>query len=203
MRVLVTGTEGYIGARLAPHWRNRRTRCTGLDTGLYRDGCLYIDSAGAAHRSENGLQGPAQGHRRRFRGLRRRRAPGRAVERPARPESPRDHVQDQPSRARCGSPRRRKRGRRSPLRLRLVVQRLRRRATASSSTRPRRRNPQTAYARVQGAGRARRAARWPTRTFCVVFLRNATAYGASPRMRFDIVLNDLCALAWTHRARSR
>jgi nucleoside-diphosphate-sugar epimerase len=29
------------------------------------------------------------------------------------------------------------------------------------------------------------------------FLRNATAYGASPRQRFDIVLNDLCGLAWT------
>lgn len=28
-------------------------------------------------------------------------------------------------------------------------------------------------------------------------LRNATAYGASPRQRFDIVLNDLCGLAWT------
>ena len=33
--------------------------------------------------------------------------------------------------------------------------------------------------------------------FCPVFLRNATAYGPSPRMRFDIVLNDLSALAWT------
>jgi len=35
--------------------------------------------------------------------------------------------------------------------------------------------------------------------FCPVFLRNATAYGPSPRMRFDIVLNDLSALAWTKR----
>jgi nucleoside-diphosphate-sugar epimerase len=33
--------------------------------------------------------------------------------------------------------------------------------------------------------------------FCPVFLRNATAYGASPRMRFDIVLNNLAGLAWT------
>jgi nucleoside-diphosphate-sugar epimerase len=35
--------------------------------------------------------------------------------------------------------------------------------------------------------------------FSPVFLRNATAYGASPRMRFDIVLNNLAGLAWTSR----
>lgn len=33
--------------------------------------------------------------------------------------------------------------------------------------------------------------------FTPVFLRNATAYGPSPRMRFDIVLNNLSGLAWT------
>jgi len=36
-------------------------------------------------------------------------------------------------------------------------------------------------------------------SFSPTFLRNATAYGASPRMRFDLVVNNLSALAWTTR----
>jgi nucleoside-diphosphate-sugar epimerase len=35
--------------------------------------------------------------------------------------------------------------------------------------------------------------------FVPIFMRNATAYGASPRMRFDIVLNNLAGLAWTKK----
>lgn len=34
-------------------------------------------------------------------------------------------------------------------------------------------------------------------TFSPTFMRNATAYGASPRLRLDIVLNDLVASAYT------
>jgi len=59
-------------------------------------------------------------------------------------------------------------------------------------------NPQTAYAdckvRVE-----RDVSLLASDRFSVVFLRNATAYGPSPRMRFDIVLNDLCALARTRK----
>jgi nucleoside-diphosphate-sugar epimerase len=59
-------------------------------------------------------------------------------------------------------------------------------------------NPQTAYARCkvlveQDVGRMAAGGFSPT------FLRNATAFGASPRMRFDIVLNNLAGLAWTTR----
>ena len=46
MKVLVTGTEGYIGARLAPWLINRGHEVAGLDSGFYREGTLYTDPIG-------------------------------------------------------------------------------------------------------------------------------------------------------------
>src|SRR5262249_59388445 len=57
-------------------------------------------------------------------------------------------------------------------------------------------NPQTTYAECKVLVE-RDVGQMAGPDFCPVFLRNATAYGPSPRMRFDIVLNDLSALAWT------
>jgi nucleoside-diphosphate-sugar epimerase len=56
-------------------------------------------------------------------------------------------------------------------------------------------NPQTAYAECKVKVETDVGA-MADETFSPVFLRNATAYGASPRMRFDIVLNNLSGLAW-------
>src|ERR1700761_7263840 len=44
MKVLVTGNEGYIGARLVPFLHGRGIEVVGLDTGYYRDGWLYSDN---------------------------------------------------------------------------------------------------------------------------------------------------------------
>ena len=57
-------------------------------------------------------------------------------------------------------------------------------------------NPQTAYAICKTLVE-RDVRKLASDHFSPTFLRNATAYGASPRMRFDIVLNNLCGSAWT------
>ena len=57
-------------------------------------------------------------------------------------------------------------------------------------------NPQTAYAECKTLVE-RDLRPLASNDFSPTFMRNATAYGASPRMRFDIVLNNLAGLAWT------
>ena len=57
-------------------------------------------------------------------------------------------------------------------------------------------NPQTAYAKCKVLVE-RDVGALADAHFSPVFLRNATAFGASPRMRFDIVLNNLAGFAWT------
>jgi nucleoside-diphosphate-sugar epimerase len=59
-------------------------------------------------------------------------------------------------------------------------------------------DPQTAYAECK-AFVERDVSALADDSFSPTFLRNATAFGASPRMRFDIVLNNLAGLAWTTR----
>ncbi len=45
MKLLVTGSEGYIGCLLTAYLRARGHEVTGLDTGFYRDGWLFNDTA--------------------------------------------------------------------------------------------------------------------------------------------------------------
>jgi len=57
-------------------------------------------------------------------------------------------------------------------------------------------NPQTAYAECKTLVE-RDLRPLADDDFSPTVLRNATAFGASPRMRFDLVLNNLSGLAWT------
>ena len=57
-------------------------------------------------------------------------------------------------------------------------------------------NPQTAYAECKVLVE-RDVRPMADDRFSPTFMRNATAFGASPRMRFDLVLNNLAGLAWT------
>jgi nucleoside-diphosphate-sugar epimerase len=57
-------------------------------------------------------------------------------------------------------------------------------------------NPLTAYARCKVLMEAE-LADLADDDFSPTCMRNATAFGASPRMRFDLVLNNLAGVAWT------
>jgi nucleoside-diphosphate-sugar epimerase len=57
-------------------------------------------------------------------------------------------------------------------------------------------NPQTAYAHCKVLVE-RDLTAMADENFSPTFMRNATAYGPSPRMRFDLVVNSLAGFAWT------
>ncbi len=190
MRVLVTGTDGYIGALLAPLLRARGHEVVGLDTGFYRDGWLY------------GVRVPQTQIRKDVRAI---------TEEELRGFDGIVHLAELSNDAI---------GQHDPDLTRQINHRgsvaLARKAKAagvsrfiySSScsvygtgsddfkTEESALNPQTTYAECKVLAE-RDIAPLADETFAPTFLRNATAFGASPRMRFDIVLNNLAGLAWT------
>lgn len=60
-------------------------------------------------------------------------------------------------------------------------------------------NPQTAYGKSKVMAEAAISS-LATPTFSPTFMRNATAFGVSPRMRFDLVVNSLAGYAQTEGA---
>jgi nucleoside-diphosphate-sugar epimerase len=196
MKILVTGTEGYIGARLAPWLVAAGHDVTGLDTGFYRDGCLYLDPTAVPYAPATYFKDLRTVEPGDFEGF-------DAVIHLA--ELSNDPLgQNRPEITF-------KINHEGSVRIAKAAQTagVRRFVYASScsvygvgtgdflhESSPI--NPQTAYAQCKSLVE-RDLKPMASDRFSVVFLRNATAYGPSPRMRFDIVLNDLCALAWTNK----
>lgn len=196
MKILITGTEGYIGARLAPWLRAAGHQVSGLDCGFYRDGCLYLDPLGLPTGPSTSYKDLRSVTPADFEGF-------DAVIHLA--ELSNDPLgQNRPEITfkinHEGSVRVAKAAREAGVRRFVYASSCSVFGVGSGEVLDERSpvNPQTAYAQCK-VNVERDLGMMADDRFAVVFLRNATAYGPSPRMRFDIVLNDLCALAWTKK----
>ncbi len=194
MKILVTGTEGYLGSLLAPLLLEAGHEVLAVDTGFYKAGWLYNGAARSAETLNKDLRALTQED---FTGV-------EAVVHMA--ELSNDPI-----------------GALSPTitydinhQGSLHIARLAKRAGVSRFVymsscsvygvatgqdyvdEEGALNPQTAYAICKTLVE-RDLKPMADEHFSPTFLRNATAYGASPRMRFDIVLNNLSGLAWTTR----
>ncbi len=193
MKVLVTGTDGYIGVMLGPTLLERGHEVAGLDTGFYRDSWLYNNgltrfpttiNKDLRHITTEDLQGfDAVVHL------------AELSNDPLGQLNPDitykiNHQGSVELAKKCKE---------------VGVTRF---VYASScsvygvggsdgfKTEESEPNPQTAYAKCKVLVE-RDVSVLADDNFSPTFLRNATAYGPSPRMRFDIVLNNLAGLAWT------
>ena len=191
MKVLVTGTEGYLGSLLPPLLMQRGHEVIGVDTGYYKVGWLY-----------NGTEVTAKTLNKDIRHITTEDLAGvEAIVHMA-------ELSNDPT------------GQLSPnitydinhkgsVRLATLAKAAGIRrfvytsscsvygiATEGDVTEETPVNPQTAYADCKRLVE-RDVMAIASDSFSPTFLRNATAFGASPRMRFDIVLNNLAGLAWT------
>lgn len=196
MKVLVTGTEGYIGSRLAPWLIAHGHEVTGLDAGFYRDGTLYLDPLGLPQLPHTIIKDLRTLTRADFEGF-------DAVVHLA--ELSNDPLgQNNPEITfeinHKGSVQIAEAARAAGVKRFVYASSCSVYGVGASDYVDEESpvNPQTAYAKCKTLVE-RDVKPMAGSGFSAVFLRNATAYGASPRMRFDIVLNDLCALAWTKK----
>ncbi len=192
MRVLFTGADGYIGALLGPYLLERGVDGVGLDTGFYRQGWLFpMRGARPAVITKDIREITAQD-------LEGFDAIAHLAELSNDPLGQQDpgltHEINHLGSVRLAQLARQAGARRFVYMSSCSVYGVAEPGQIMDETSPV--NPQTAYAECKAKVEADLVAMaGPDFTPC--FLRNATAYGASPRQRFDIVLNDLCGLAWT------
>ncbi len=192
MRVLFTGADGYIGALLGPYLLERGIDAVGLDTGYYREGWLYpmsgprpaIITKDIRDITEEDLQGfDAIAHL------------AELSNDPLGQQNPEltFEINHQGS-VQLANLARKAGVKRFVYMSSCSVYGVGKPDEVLDETSAV--NPQTAYAECKVKVENDLEA-MTDESFTTCYMRNATAYGASPRQRFDIVLNDLCGLAWT------
>jgi len=191
MRILYTGADGYIGAVLGPKLFERGYDAVGMDTGLYRRGWLYDDgrtrpmviSKDIRQLSESELAGfDAVVH---------------LAELSNDPLGENDPEITMEINHR-GSVEFARKCKAAGIARFVYASSCSIYGAAGSEFKSETSNfdPRTAYARCKVLVEADVGAMADSH-FTPVFLRNSTAFGASPRQRFDLVLNNLAGFAFT------
>lgn len=192
MKVLVTGTEGYLGALLVPQLLSRGHEVTGVDVGFYTDGHLYHAKGDQVktlvkdirHLTAEDLAGhDAVVHM------------AELSNDPTGELAP--HITYEINHK--GSVRLAQLAKEAGVRRFIYMSSCSVYGVAGGDapvTEETPSNPQTAYA-VCKTLCERDIAPMADSTFSPTYFRNSTAFGASPRQRFDLVVNNLSALAWT------
>lgn len=192
MRVLFTGADGYVGSLLGPYLLQHGVDAVGLDTGYYRQGWLYPMTGPRPAVITKDIRDITEDDLRGFDGV------AHLAELSNDPLGQQDpgltHEINHEGSVRLANLARRAGAKRFVYMSSCSVYGVGQPDQILDETSPV--NPQTAYAECK-AKVERDVQPMADSDFEPCFLRNATAYGASPRQRFDIVLNDLCGLAWT------
>ena len=191
MRVAVTGTEGYLGALLAPVLREEGYDVTGIDTGYYKAGYLYNAKGNnpltIAKDIRHVTVEDLEGH-------------DALVHMAELSNDPLGELHpdityeiNHKGTVRLAETARAAGVKRFIYMSSCSVYGVATEGDVTEETEP---NPQTAYA-ICKTRSERDLATMADADFTTCVLRNSTAFGASPRQRFDVVLNNLCGLAWT------
>ncbi len=192
MKVLFTGADGYIGTLLGPYLLERGIEAVGLDTGYYRQGWLYPTSVPRPMVLTRDIRDVTIEDMQGFDAI------AHLAELSNDPLGQQDpgltHEINHGGSVHLASLARKAGVKRFVYMSSCSVYGVGRPDQVLDETSGV--NPQTAYAECKVKVENDLTA-MAGDDFEPCFLRNATAYGASPRQRFDIVLNDLCGLAWT------
>lgn len=192
-KILVTGTEGYLGSLLGPELLRRGYEVVGVDTGFYKDAALFRASITAPFTIVKDLR---QVEADDLKGI------DAVVHMAELSNDPTGQLVPHITREinYQGSVRLAELARKAGVRRFVYMSSCSVYGVADRDFVDEQSpvNPQTAYAECKVLVE-RDLKKMAEKNFSPTFLRNATAYGASPRMRFDIVLNNLAGLAWTTR----
>jgi nucleoside-diphosphate-sugar epimerase len=194
MKILITGTEGYLGSMVAPYLMRHGFDVTGLDSGFYRNGLLYNANDYAPVTVYKDIRRVTEEDLRGYEAIVHM---AELSNDPLGQLAPEITYQiNHKGSIHLAETARRAGVRRFVYMSSCSVYGVVENGMVVDETSPV--NPQTAYAECKVMVE-RDLSGMADDSFTPCYMRNATAYGASPRMRFDIVLNNLSGLAWVKK----